>query len=801
MNSLPNALDVSGRESGYVPDISVVSPGDIGMAAALYIEAGLSVLPVAIGKHPGSIVGSNWPSKSSREAKTVCDWWTAHPDAGIAIHTGASGITAFDLDIDAETLPSELEWLDAGRFQSSRGGIGVRGHYVFHTGTEVFTSGDLKLSDGRTVGDVRSGNSVILVDPSPHPKSHQGGEYQWRANDAGEPFPPLPEAARAYLRPLGTLTARGGLAAADAAVSAALADWTGCERPKALDNLTGSIRRARSGTRSRTLNALRIAACESRLGFYPLADAVERIKVAAIDSYTARGESFEAHMGGHEFGRLIGNGVGYASSRTLADIDAEARRLYGTRHTDNVIAFPSKAGITVPTGEKHCKSIEMEFWESSDQLRDLHQFARARMVGPWAMLGNVLARVVAHIPPHVVLPPTIGSHASLNIFVALVGRSGDTKSVSMSAAGNWVKIEPDYQPCKPGSGEGLAKCFAYRTKMPNNGGWTQVGKQWSVLAKLPEVDTLTASAARGGATIMSTLREGWSGERIGTDYAGEDKQIVLHANRYRLCLVMGVQPNRSRALFDDADGGTPQRFLWLPSDDPDMPDSEPDEPPVLDLGRWERANPMANLVGDVDLIRNGQLGDVADPADFDVLAIPDSARDQIKATRRAVARGDRSVNPLDGHKLLVRLKVAAALMALEGRRKTITESDWERAGTVMAVSDRTRKQVIEKLQAQRSEENEARGRFEGERADVAEQTRAERAIHRVSENIVRILRTKFDGSAARAELRTKVAYRDREHYDDAETYLVEAQRIEKARSDNHGPDGFVLTLRDDTASK
>jgi hypothetical protein len=36
-------------------------------------------------------------------------------------------------------------------------------------------------------------------------------------------------------------------------------------------------------------------------------------------------------------------------------------------------------------------------------------------------------------------------------------------------------------------------------------------------------------------------------------------------------------------LIEDADGGTPQRFVWLPTDDPDAPD-EPDEAPrAIDL--------------------------------------------------------------------------------------------------------------------------------------------------------------------------------------------------------------------------
>ncbi|WP_414688028.1 bifunctional DNA primase/polymerase [Mycobacterium sp.] len=39
-------------------------------------------------KHAGSVVGDRWPEQSSRNAMTVCNWWTSYPDAGIAVHTG-----------------------------------------------------------------------------------------------------------------------------------------------------------------------------------------------------------------------------------------------------------------------------------------------------------------------------------------------------------------------------------------------------------------------------------------------------------------------------------------------------------------------------------------------------------------------------------------------------------------------------------------------------------------------------------------------------------------------------------------
>ena len=276
------------------------------------------------------------------------------------------------------------------------------------------------------------------------------------------------------------------------------------------------------------------------------------------------------------------------------------------------------------------------------------------------------------------LPSIVGSVASLNLDVALVGRSGEAKSAAMRASADWLKAEPNYAPSKPGSGEGLAKCFAYKRKLPHGGGWEQVGKQWSVLAMIPEIDTLTATAGRGGATIMSELRSAWSGERLGHDYAGEDKRIVLEEHRYRLCLVVGVQPLRAGHLFDDADAGTPQRFVWFTAIDDDMPDTEPDEPTGLTLGRWERTTggngSGVGVVGlvDIDTARNRQLADTADPAHFEVLNVPDIARDEIKTVQRALRRGNANVDPLDGHRLLVALKIAAALMVLEGRRHTIT---------------------------------------------------------------------------------------------------------------------------------
>jgi hypothetical protein len=61
-----------------------------------------------------------------------------------------------------------------------------------------------------------------------------------------------------------------------------------------------------------------------------------------------------------------------------------------------------------------------------------------------------------------------------------------------------------------------------------------------------------------------------------------------------------------------------------------------------------------------------------------VLGIPPEATKAIDTVAREKLRGNPDVDPLDGHKLLCRLKVAAALMRLCNRRE-ITSQDWELA--------------------------------------------------------------------------------------------------------------------------
>jgi Bifunctional DNA primase/polymerase, N-terminal len=151
--------------------------------AALSLAAdGLYVVPTdpADIKNPGSRPGfTDWPNLSTRDPDVIECYWDDDDPPGIAIHTGRSGLVAFDLDIDV--MPDELAWLRKGLFQSTRRGRGDRGHYLFAS-PQTFRNGDFCLADGTKIGEIRSGNTVIIAAPTPHPDAPtKGGGYLWVA--------------------------------------------------------------------------------------------------------------------------------------------------------------------------------------------------------------------------------------------------------------------------------------------------------------------------------------------------------------------------------------------------------------------------------------------------------------------------------------------------------------------------------------------------------------------------------------------------------------------------------------------
>jgi hypothetical protein len=375
-------------------------------------------------------------------------------------------------------------------------------------------------------------------------------------------------------------------------------------------------------------------------------------------------------------------------------------------------------------------SAEQFFMHSgSDQLEKTYGWARARYASPWAVFFGVLLRVGACVPPTVQLPPVIGGRASLNLLCAFVGRSGTGKgNTTKVAALAWPK---DILTLPIGSGQGIAEAFTKRNA---------ADEIHPVIFDVPEIDTLAGLSSTHGSILLPTIKSLAMGEQLGQANATKDARRNVPAHSYRACLSVGAQPGHTDVIFNDATGGTPQRFLWVPVTDPNISDgefSDPD-PLVTDMPIWTPGDDGAVQI---------------------VYSEPEIER-SIRASHIARQRGNGDA--LDGHALLTRCKVAALLAIME-QRVEVTERDWHLSATVMAVSDETRGgllQAAENIKRQRDLEAGVARAMRSEGYEVGRVQLAMRAI------IERLKRHGGDGMA-RNDLRTSLSKAHRQVFDSA----------------------------------
>lgn len=393
-----------------------------------------------------------------------------------------------------------------------------------------------------------------------------------------------------------------------------------------------------------------------------------------------------------------------------------------------------------------------DFWKARTVLSHVHDYARARRVGPWAVLGCVLARVVAATTPAVQIPPTIGGNASLNLFVGLVGNSGSGKDSARKVAAECVEIrDPAFNTNPLGSGEGLSHMFMRpATKEEQKEGHDLVQYNTAALVTIGEIDTLSALVTRSSSTVASQLRQAAMGEQLGFFYVDTAKRMLVPEHSYRLCLVAGIQPARSEVLLGDVDGGTPQRFLWLPAGDPDAPDLAPVAPQPL---AWVR--PDIQQAG-----RSARVG--AREVRLPQVVIDTTNQIWLDRTRE---KGD----DLAGHANLTRTKVASALAILDGRYE-VTDDDWDLSATLMAVSDGARQRCQKALSGTRAKENKIKAIAESERIEVIRERADEAALKRATSRIKRVLADR--GLTTRGLLRNALRAEIRPYFDEAVEMLM-----------------------------
>lgn len=291
-------------------------------AALAYANAGWYVVPIKRGtKHPGSVLGKGWHTKSSRDPHQVADWFIGN-DHGIALHVGRSGGVVLDID-HPDKVPPVVRQAIVGTnppWQNTRPADPERGHVLFLQPTDrVVGNGNGNL--GKAWGEVRGLNGVIVVAPSTHPDD--GGRYTWQRTG---PVPAIPREL-AELLPGPAATAED--AVSDAMVEAFLDSVTRNERPALLGGPINAFARDVAAGASRhaaAIEALCWALRDAAAGCFPARIAVEKLREPFLAAVTKPGHGKQgaartAREAAHEWAGI----ASWSVAQALAD-DHHARR-------------------------------------------------------------------------------------------------------------------------------------------------------------------------------------------------------------------------------------------------------------------------------------------------------------------------------------------------------------------------------------------------------------------------------------------------------------------------------------------
>lgn len=425
-------------------------------------------------------------------------------------------------------------------------------------------------------------------------------------------------------------------------------------------------------------------------------------------------------------------------------------------YTDPTLAYIEKV-----------EQIENGFWTRRPALELIHDAAHAETAAPWAVLATVLMRILADIPHDVYLPGLGGPHStpgSLNAYAGIVSKPSGGKGTANKVAERLYPSGTIYA-AGAGSGEGVGQLFGNTVTDKQTKTTEFVWHRRSVLLEITEVDALTAMTRRDSSTIDAVLRQAFSGEGIMFSYAAVEKRLRMPAGEYRLTGVVHVQPGRAAGLFDGADGGTPQRFIWAAAADPRIGQHDPDY----------AGETLTDHVYPPHYWGHDHVIDVCDEALQDVRA------ERIRRAQDWTFTDDPD-DPeagLGGHTMYARLKIAAALAALD-RREYVNPEDWELSGVVIDMSNMVRTQLTEAMDAGRLAAAEKRGQERGAEQIGAKATETELRTTRLQSAcdwIVKRIEDHPDGAVRYGDLAPAASKARRPFLRDALALLVDQEVI------------------------
>lgn len=428
--------------------------------------------------------------------------------------------------------------------------------------------------------------------------------------------------------------------------------------------------------------------------------------------------------------------------------------------------------------------LDDEFWSARPSLKHVREAAHSRQRSAPAVLGVVLARVAAMVDHRLRIPPIVGADAGLSLITVTLAPPGVGKSTANLIGGALLPAPEgldiaDQLPL--GTGEGMAEVFFGMVDgEPDDKGRTKKVREQvrhNAFFYVDEGQVLGELGSRKNAVLLPTIRTAFTGGTLGQTNASEDKRRILPAGSYTLGVVVALQTVLAGPVLDDADGGTPQRMLWLPATDPTIPEDGPNWPGPLN---WQPPgrDALADLRAD-----GWAIGDEA------YLGVAEPIRREIRQADLARARGEAVTAVLDAHEGLLKLKLAALLSILDSRVH-ISEEDWELAAVIKAASDLARDGAVEAVKQDAAMREEV--------ASDRLARRAVRADEAVTQNLFEDarswLRKKVYASPGRWTVRELrgIAARRRPVFNDALEEEIAAGRIEVRTEVGQGADRKVL---------
>lgn len=326
---------------------------------------------------------------------------------------------------------------------------------------------------------------------------------------------------------------------------------------------------------------------------------------------------------------------------------------------------------------------EASFWQSRAALTHIYDNAARNFASPWHILALAIEGALQQIPWNTTIETNRDYGITPNFAAILYGRTGSGKSSAQVLARSLFDWHTPYTPHGARSGEGIIDSYGEweidKLTGDRHFRWTAKGHAQAFI--FDEITDFAAKADRSGSTMVGTILSMVTGSVIGGARSG-GQDSTLMAQSYRATLTIGGQPGKCGALVssDAIARGLAGRFLWVTAGI-EVTDSAPP--------RRARKTPVQAMA----------LGDIVWPRE---IPTAESVLDELHEFDWQNSRADSPIDPIDGHRAMNRLKVAAALAVMSDRPYgrnagplEITHEDWELAGFVMDRSDDVRTDAID----------------------------------------------------------------------------------------------------------